>query len=61
MFNEDIKQSREKQLVDPDKFDYHMQRARLDTIQSRRKIFSQQSEDANRKALSRQSIKTSIY
>ena len=44
MIANDINQSRRKKLVEPDKFDRHMVRARQTDISSRKHIFSQQTE-----------------
>ena len=61
MIANDINQSRRKKLVEPDKFDRHMARARKQDISNRKQIFSQQTEREQERQLSRQSIKSSIY
>ena len=61
MYVNDIKKARKTKLVPADKFDKHMKRARLTDLSSRKKIFSLQSEENDRRKEARNSIKQSIY
>lgn len=56
-----IKQSRRKKLVDADKFDRHMERARLNDIASRKRIFDLQTNIGVDRHTQRENIKSSIY
>ena len=61
MYLNDIKKARKTKLVPDDKFDRHMKRARLTDLSSRKKIFSLQSEENDRRKEARNSMKQSIY
>ena len=61
MYVNDIKKARKTKLVPDDKFDRHMKRARLTDLSSRKKIFSLQSEENDRRKEARNSMKQSIY
>lgn len=61
MLADDINRSRRNKLVEKDKFDRHMKRARLNDIESRKSIFSLQTADGIARNEIRQSIKPSIY
>ena len=61
MFTNDINKSRQKKLVQPDKFDRHMVRAHNQDISSRKQIFSLQTETTESRHQARTSIKSSIY
>lgn len=56
-----LKQSRAKVLVPHDKFDRHMKRARVQTIDSRKVIFDRQTEDGISRQEARKQIISSIY
>lgn len=58
---EAVKVSRQQKLVQPDKFDRHMTRARLQDISSRKKIFDGQTEKGLSRRESRKQINTSTY
>jgi hypothetical protein len=58
---EAIKSSRQQKLVPDDKFDRHMKRARLQDIDSRKKIFNDQTEIGVARRESRKQITTSVY
>ena len=53
--------SAKKELVPDDKFDKHMQKARVDDIDSRKSQFVRQSEQSVRKNDERKNLKSSIY
>ena len=58
---EAIKKSQEAQPVPADKFDEHMKRARETDIESRKKTFVRQSDDAIEKEEKRRGLRTSVY
>jgi hypothetical protein len=58
---EAVKVSRQQKLVQPDKFDRHMARARLRDISRRKKIFDGQTEKGLSRRESRKQINTSTY
>ena len=58
---EALKASRQQELVPDDKFDRHMERARLQDIDSRKQIFNDQTGNGLERRKSRQQIKSSIY
>lgn len=61
MFINDLKKSRKKRLVPADKFDRHMKRARQSDVNSRKKIFSLQTEVNDQRQEARMSLKSSTY
>ena len=61
MYVNDIKKARKTKLVPADKFDRHMKRARLTDLSSRKKIFSLQTEENERRKEVRNGLKQSIY
>ena len=61
MYKNNINKSRQKKLVQPDKFDCHMRRARETDISSRKQIFCLQTETTESRHQARTSIKSSIY
>lgn len=58
---EALKASRQQKLVPDDKFDSHMNRARLRDIDSRKQIFDDQTGNGLQRRESRKQIKSSIY
>lgn len=58
---EAVKTSRQQKLVPDDKFDRHMERARLQDIDSRKQIFDGQTETGVVRRESRKQIKSSTY
>ena len=58
---ESIKASRQRKLVEDDKFDRHMARARVRDIDSRKAVFDRQTEEGISRSESRKSIQSSIY
>jgi hypothetical protein len=58
---EALKASRQQKLVPDDKFDRHMKRARVQDIDSRKKIFDGQTGSGLERRESRKQIKSSIY
>ena len=61
MIAENIQLSRDKQLVPDDKFDRHMERARVSDIECRKNIFDNQSDKSAEREEARRNIKNSIY
>ena len=61
MIAENIQLSRNKQLVPDDKFDRHMERARVSDIECRKNIFDNQSDKSAEREEARRNIKNSIY
>jgi len=59
--SEIIKASRKKKLVPDDKFDLHMERARVNDIESRKSIFIVTSENGEDQRMRRMEIIPSIY
>lgn len=59
--SEAIKVSRSTVLVPDDKFDRHMERARVTDIDSRKAMFNTQTQDTIDKRIMRSSINPSIY
>ena len=53
--------SRHRELVPDDKFDRHMKRARLQDIDSRRKIFDNQTENGIERREERKQLPSSVY
>ena len=58
---EALKASRQQKLVPDDKFDRHMNRARLQDINSRKQIFDDQTGNGLKRRESRKQIKSSTY
>jgi hypothetical protein len=58
---EAVKTSRQQKLVPDDKFDRHMERARLQDMDSRKQIFDGQTETGVVRRESRKQIKSSTY
>lgn len=58
---ESIKASRQRRLVEDDKFDRHMTMARVNDIESRKAIFDRQTEDRQYRETKRKNLKSSIY
>jgi hypothetical protein len=58
---ESIKASRQRRLVDDNKFDRHMERARVNDIDSRKTIFNQQTEDGIKRRETIVNIQSSCY
>jgi hypothetical protein len=58
---EALKASRQQKLVPDDKFDRHMKRARLQDINSRKRIFDDQTEMGLARSESRKELKPSVY
>ena len=56
-----ILESRHQKLVPADKFDRHMKRARLQDIDSRKKIFDDQTGNGLARRESRKQLQSSIY
>jgi hypothetical protein len=59
--HETINISRRKRLVEDDKFDKHMRKARVQDIDSRKAIFCQQTENTINESEKRASITPSFY
>ena len=53
--------SRKKKLVPDDKFDKHFKKARLDDIESRKAIFTSQTESSEQTRAERLNLKPSVY
>lgn len=58
---ETIKASRQRKLVEDDKFDRHMRAARVRDIDSRKAVFDRQTEDGISRSENRKAIQTSTY
>ena len=58
---ESIKASRQRRLVEDDKFDRHMRAARVRDIDSRKAVFDRQTEDGISRSENRKAIQTSTY
>lgn len=58
---ESIKASRQRKLVEDDKFDRHMRAARVRDIDSRKAVFDRQTEDGISRSENRKAIQTSTY
>lgn len=58
---ETIKASRQRRLVEDNKFDRHMRAARVRDIDSRKAVFDRQTEDGISRSESRKAIQSSIY
>jgi hypothetical protein len=58
---ESIKASRQRRLVEEDKFDRHMAKARVNDIESRKAIFDRQTEERQESETKRKNLKSSIY
>ena len=58
---ESIKASRQRKLVEDDKFDRHFMRARVNDTDSRKTIFDQQTADGISRQEERKKIKSSYY
>ena len=58
---ESIKASRQRRLVDDNKFDRHMERARVNDIDSRKTIFDRQAEDSINRREMVANIQSSCY
>ena len=58
---ESIKASRQRKLVEDDKFDRHMRAARVRDIDSRKAVFDRQTEEGISRSESRKAIQSSIY
>ena len=58
---ETIKASRQRKLVENDKFDRHMRAARVRDIDSRKAVFDRQTEEGISRQEERKKIKSSIY
>lgn len=56
-----ISLSRKKKLVPDDKFDKHFKKARLDDIESRKAIFTSQTESSEQTRAERLNLKSSVY
>ena len=56
-----INASRQRVLVEDDKFDRHMRAARVRDIDSRKAVFDRQTEEGISRSESRKSIQSSIY
>lgn len=56
-----INASRQRRLVEDDKFDRHMKRARISDIDSRKIIFDQQTKDGIKRREMIVNIQSSIY
>lgn len=56
-----INASRQRVLVEDDKFDRHMKRARMSDIDSRKTIFDRQTEDGIKRRETIVNIQSSIY
>ena len=56
-----INASRQRRLVEDDKFDRHMKRARVNDIDSRKTIFNQQTEDGIKRRETIANIQSSCY
>ncbi len=56
-----INASRQRRLVEDDKFDRHMKRARVNDIDSRKTIFNQQTEDGIKRREKIVNIQSSCY
>ena len=56
-----INASRQRRLVEDDKFDRHMKRARVNDIDSRKTIFNQQTEDGIKRHEMITNIQSSCY
>ena len=56
-----ISLSRKKKLVPDDKFDKHFKKARLDDIESRKAIFTSQTESSEQTRAERLNLKPSVY
>lgn len=60
-YKEAVTMSRQRKLVEDDKFDRHMRRARIGDIESRRSIFCNQTQGQREKETQRTNIKSSTY
>ena len=58
---ESIKASRQRRLVEDDKFDRHMRAARMRDIDSRKAVFDRQTEEGISRSESRNSFQSSTY
>jgi len=58
---ESIKASRQRKLVEDDKFDRHMTRARVRDIDCRKAVFDRQTEEGISRSENRKAIQSSIY
>ena len=58
---ESIKASRQRRLVEDNKFDRHMKRARVNDIDSRKTTFDRQTEDSIKRREMIVNIQTSCY
>ena len=56
-----IKASRQRKLVEDDKFDRHMALARVRDIDSRKAVFDRQTEEGISRSENRKAIQSSIY
>lgn len=56
-----INASRQRRLVEDDKFDRHMRAARVRDIDSRKAVFDRQTEDGISRSERRKAIQSSIY
>lgn len=56
-----IQESRSNMLVEENKFDKHMRKARVQDIDSRKAIFNTQTEDRISRAEGRRNIQSAIY
>lgn len=58
---ESITASRQRMLVEDDKFDRHMMAARVRDIDSRKAVFDRQTEEGISRSKIRKTIQSSIY
>lgn len=56
-----IEKSRQQKLVDDDKFDRHMKRARIQDIESREKMMCHHSDRSEQVEQSRMALTQSVY
>ena len=59
--SECIQSSRDRQLVEPDKFDRHMTQARTSDIESRKAIFCSHAEHHQQKMKEHENIVPAVY